>query len=183
MGNQRLLIMYVVREDYEPWEWRMFRKILVPIDTDEPAVAEPAVYFATQLAALTNGAVRIIHVLPVIPLNLQEFLPPQVNADRENAVHSVLLEMAKKANVPMGLFSHTLRTGVVYDEVLAEAKLLGGQPHHCRVAQPIDEHLSLRFKRPENRAPRQLFGNGCAPSRGRARNLLARAADRFVKWL
>jgi hypothetical protein len=57
--------MYVVREDYEPWEWRMFRKILVPIDTDEPTVAEPAVHFATQLAALTNGAVRMIHVLPV----------------------------------------------------------------------------------------------------------------------
>ncbi len=26
LGNQRLLIMYVVREDYEPWEWRMFQK-------------------------------------------------------------------------------------------------------------------------------------------------------------
>ena len=46
----------------------MFRKILVPIDTAEPAVAEPGVYFAAQLAALTNAAVRMVHVLPTMPL-------------------------------------------------------------------------------------------------------------------
>jgi nucleotide-binding universal stress UspA family protein len=61
----------------------MFRKILVPIDTAEPAVAEPGVYFAAQLAALTNAAVRMVHVLPTIPLNLLELLPPHVSADRE----------------------------------------------------------------------------------------------------
>ena len=103
----------------------MYRKILIPIDTDEPAVAEPGVYFAAQLAALTNGAVRLIHVIPAIPLSFREFLPPHVSADRENAAHSTLLEMAKKANVPMGLFSHTLRTGAVSDEVLTEAEIWG----------------------------------------------------------
>jgi nucleotide-binding universal stress UspA family protein len=103
----------------------MFRKILIPIDTAESAIAEPGVYFAAQLATLTNGAVRMIHILPAIPLSFQEFLPPHVIADRESAAHSVLLEMAKKANVPMGLFSHALRTGTVSDEVLAEAEVWG----------------------------------------------------------
>ncbi len=103
----------------------MFRKILVPIDTAEPAVAEPGVYFAAQLAALTNAAVRMIHVLPAMPLNLQEFLPPHVIADRENAARATLLEMAKAANVPTGYFSHTLRTGAASDEVLAEAEFWG----------------------------------------------------------
>jgi nucleotide-binding universal stress UspA family protein len=103
----------------------MFRKILVPIDTADPAVAEPGVYFAAQLAALTNAAVRMVHVLPTIPLNLLELLPPHVSADRENAARDTLLEMAKKADVPMGYFSHTLRTGAVSDEVLAEARFWG----------------------------------------------------------
>lgn len=103
----------------------MFRKILVPIDVAEPAIAEPGVHLAAQLAALTNGAVRMIHVLSTAPLNLQEFLPAHVSADRENAARAVMLEMAKKANVPMGLFSQTLRTGAASDEVLAEAKVWG----------------------------------------------------------
>jgi nucleotide-binding universal stress UspA family protein len=103
----------------------MFRNILVPIDIAEPAIAEPGVYFAAQLAALTNAAVRMMHVLPTIPLNLDKFLPTHVSADRESAARSRLLEMAKNANVPMGYFSHTLRTGAAPDEVLAEATLWG----------------------------------------------------------
>jgi hypothetical protein len=45
----------------------MFRKILVPIDTSETSVAEFAVFLAAQFAALTDGAVRMIHVFPKIP--------------------------------------------------------------------------------------------------------------------
>jgi len=67
----------------------------------------------------------MIHVLPAIPLNLDELLPPQVSADRENAALTALLEIAKKANVPMENFSHTVRTGAASDEVLAEAKYWG----------------------------------------------------------
>ena len=103
----------------------MFRKILVPIDTDEPSIAEPSVYLAAQLAALTNAAVRMVHVVPAIPVGFEEFLPSHVSADGESAARSKLLEMAKKANVPTGYFSHTLRTGVVSDEVLAEAGFWG----------------------------------------------------------
>ena len=83
----------------------MFRKILIPIDTAEPAVAEPGVYFGAQLAALTNAAVRMVHILSVVPLNLQAFLPSHLSANRESSARSVLLDLAKKADVPMGLFS------------------------------------------------------------------------------
>jgi nucleotide-binding universal stress UspA family protein len=100
----------------------MFRKILVPVDTADPAVGEPAVYFAAQLASLTNAWVRMLHVLSPIPFHLDEILPSHVKADREKDARAVLLDMAKKANVPMGRFSHALRTGAVADEVLAEAE-------------------------------------------------------------
>ena len=103
----------------------MFRKILVPIDTAEPAIAEPAIYFAAQLAALSNAAVRLIHVLPTMPAYLRDLLPANVAADREGADRAMLQELAKKANVPMDLFSITLRTGAVADEVLAEADFWG----------------------------------------------------------
>jgi nucleotide-binding universal stress UspA family protein len=103
----------------------MFRTILVPIDTAETSVAEFAVYLAAQFAALTDGAVRMIHVFPEIPHSFRAFLPPHISAERENTAGSQLQEMAVKANVPAGRFSYTTRTGVVYHEVLAEAEAWG----------------------------------------------------------
>jgi nucleotide-binding universal stress UspA family protein len=100
----------------------MFRKILVPIDTADPTAAEFGVFLAAQFAALADGAVRMIHVLPEIPFSFQSFLPQHISVDREKAADSQLQEMAKKANVPAERFSHTTRTGVVYHEVLAEAE-------------------------------------------------------------
>ncbi len=99
----------------------MFKKILVPIDTAEPGVAEPGVFFAAQLAALTHAAVRMLHVLAPLPLHFEELLPPRIRTDRESAARATLLDMAKKANVPTDLFSHTIRTGAIADEVLSEA--------------------------------------------------------------
>lgn len=101
---------------------QVFRKILVPIDTAEPGVAEPAVFLAAQLTALSGGAVRMIHVLPQIPYGFQEFLPTSVIADREKAIGSQFQDLAKQANIPTQHFSYTVRSGTVYDEVLSEAE-------------------------------------------------------------
>lgn len=103
----------------------MFKNVLVPIDTDESDVAVPGVQFAAQLAALTNGAVRMIHVLPPAPWRVQEILPAQLQVDREGVALKKMKEMAKKANVPTDNFSATVRSGSVYDEVLAEAETWG----------------------------------------------------------
>jgi len=103
----------------------MFKNILVPIDADESDVAEPGVQFAAQLAALANGAVRMIHVLPRAPWRLQEFLPAQLEVDREEAAREKMKELAQKANMPMGYFSVVVRFGSVYDEVLSEAEAWG----------------------------------------------------------
>jgi nucleotide-binding universal stress UspA family protein len=103
----------------------MFRKILVPIDAAEPALAELGVFLAAQLTALSDGAVRMIHVFPEIPYSFQEFLPPRISVERENAVSSLFQDLAKKANIPAGRFSYILRTGSPYDEVLTEAEEWG----------------------------------------------------------
>lgn len=99
----------------------MFKRILVPIDTAEPALAEPGVFFAAELAALADGAVRLVYVFPEFPSVFQEFLTPNVLADQENAAELLLQAIVKKANIPDGRASHTLRTGAPYAEVLAEA--------------------------------------------------------------
>jgi nucleotide-binding universal stress UspA family protein len=105
-----------------PEQPQVFRKILVPIDTAEPAVAEQGVFLAAQLAALTGAAVRMVHVLHQIPYSFKEFLPPRVIADRESAVACQFQDMARQANIPTERFSYAVRSGVVYDEVLSEAE-------------------------------------------------------------
>ena len=95
----------------------MFGKILVPIDTSETSVVNFAVFLAAQFAALTDGAVRMINVLPEIPHSFQVFLPRHISTEREKAAGSQPQGMAEKANAPAGRFSHTTRTGVVYHEV------------------------------------------------------------------
>lgn len=99
----------------------MFRKILVPVDTAEPELSEPGILFAGRLAAMTDGAVRLIYVFPELPSVLQELLAPHVMAEQEKAAETKLLEMLKKSTLPAGRSSHTLRTGAVYAEVLSEA--------------------------------------------------------------
>jgi nucleotide-binding universal stress UspA family protein len=103
----------------------MLQKILVPIDTAEPAVAEPAVIFAARLAALNNAAVRLIHVMPALPSYIEGIVPPDLRVRKESANLVALQDMAKKANVPMDYFSATVRTGAVADEVLQEADFWG----------------------------------------------------------
>jgi hypothetical protein len=63
--------------EHSNWGRRMYRKILVPIDTAESSIAEPGVLFAAQLAALTNGAVRMIHVLSTLPSIEKALLIPR----------------------------------------------------------------------------------------------------------
>lgn len=105
----------------------MFRKILVPIDAEEPKLAELGVFLAAQLTALTDGAVRMMHVLPEIPYSFKEYLPAHIGADRERSVAALFQDLAARANIPAGRFSYILRTGSVYDEVLTEAEEWGAE--------------------------------------------------------
>jgi nucleotide-binding universal stress UspA family protein len=145
---------------------QMFRKILVPIDTAETSVAEFAVFLAAQFAALTDGAVRMISVFPEIPHSFQVFLPPHISAERENAAGPQLQEMAEKANVPAGRFSHTTRTGVVYHEVLAEAEAWGADLIIGGSHSPSMGTYLIRIQRAENCTACQLLGIGRASPKG-----------------
>lgn len=100
----------------------MFTKILVPIDISEPTLAELGIRVAAEFAALAAGQVRIVHVLPNLPYGLGVFQPPDLSTDLGASARSTLRETVSKSDIPAGRSSFTVRNGVPYHEVLAEAR-------------------------------------------------------------
>ena len=60
----------------------MYRRILVPIDLSDVELAKPAIATALMMAKESNGSVRLINVLPVTPVMLAEYVPPDFEAQQ-----------------------------------------------------------------------------------------------------
>jgi len=58
------------------WDGAMYKKILVPIDLADPDLAKPAVATALMMAGPSGGMIRFVNVLPLTPVMLAEYVPP-----------------------------------------------------------------------------------------------------------
>ena len=82
----------------------MFKSILVPLDLADTDLAKPAIGTAATLANTWNGSVRLLNVLPMTPVMLAEYVPPDFDVQqRQSEVDQQLVEEAK-----FGLRSHSL---------------------------------------------------------------------------
>ncbi len=54
----------------------MYRRILVPIDLADVELAKPAIATALMMAKESNGSIRLVNVLPMTPVMLAEYVPP-----------------------------------------------------------------------------------------------------------
>ena len=68
----------------------MYKKILVPIDLADPDLAKPAVATALMMTGPSDGTIRFVNVLPLTPVMLAEYVPP----DFEAAVNADLIVMS-----------------------------------------------------------------------------------------
>lgn len=103
----------------------MFKKILVPIDPNEAEFALSAVTAAANLAAQSNGEVRLIAVMPVMNGYVTEFLPTDFEAGFEKETEAQLQAIGLGAGIAPAKLSTCLRTGSVYHEVIDEATACG----------------------------------------------------------
>jgi nucleotide-binding universal stress UspA family protein len=103
----------------------MFKKILVPVDPNEIAFAEPAVVAAANLAKQSDGEVRLVGVMPVMNGYVSEFLPADFEAGFEKETTERLRALGVESGVDPARLSVTLRSGSVYHEVIDEAKTAG----------------------------------------------------------
>jgi nucleotide-binding universal stress UspA family protein len=103
----------------------MFKQILVPIDLADTDLARPAIETAVALARSSNGKVRLINVLPMTPVMLAEYVPPDFEVQQRKSAEEALAIIAKESGLEPARVSSVVRQGGIYHEVLEEAQAIG----------------------------------------------------------
>jgi universal stress protein G len=103
----------------------MFKQILVPVDLAETELAKPSLDTAVSLARVGNGHLRLLNVLPMTPVMLAEYVPPDFDAQQRQSAEEALTIISRECGLDPSHVSSTVRQGGIYHEVLEEAKAIG----------------------------------------------------------
>jgi nucleotide-binding universal stress UspA family protein len=99
----------------------MFKTILVPVDLAETELAKIAINTACSMARASGGTVRLLNVMPMTPVMLAEYVPPDFEAQQKTASEEALSIIAGECGLD-GKVTSIVRQGGIYHEVLEEAK-------------------------------------------------------------
>lgn len=100
----------------------MYRRILVPIDLADVELSKPALATAVMMAKESNGSIRLINVLPMTPVMLAEYVPPDFEAQQRASAEEAIAIVAKETGLEPGRVSTIVRQGTIDREILDEAK-------------------------------------------------------------
>ena len=100
----------------------MYKRILVPVDLADQNLAKPALDSAVMIAGTSGGEIRLINVLPVTPVMLAEYVPPDFDIQQRKSAEDALSIIAKEVALGAGRVTSVVRQGGIYNEVLEEAK-------------------------------------------------------------
>jgi nucleotide-binding universal stress UspA family protein len=102
----------------------MYKRILVPIDLADVDLARPAIATALMMARESDGLVRLVNVLPMTPVMLAEYVPPDFEAQQRAAAEEAIAIVAKECGLAPDKISAIVRQGGVDREILDEAKAM-----------------------------------------------------------
>jgi nucleotide-binding universal stress UspA family protein len=103
----------------------MYKQILVPIDLGNPSLAKPAVTTAVIMAGISAGAVRLVNVLPLAPVLVAEYVPPDFEVQQRKSAEEALVIIAKESGLDAERVSLSVRKGGIQQEILEEASAIG----------------------------------------------------------
>ena len=99
----------------------MYKHILIPVDLADPELAKPALATAVMMAQLSGGTIRLMNVLPLTPVMLAEYVPPDFEAQQRKSAEEALAIVAKETGLEPARVSSIVRQGGIYQEILEEA--------------------------------------------------------------
>jgi nucleotide-binding universal stress UspA family protein len=102
----------------------MYNRILVPIDLADVELAKPAIATAVVMAKEANGSVRLINVLPMTPVMLAEYVPPDFEAQQRASAEEAIAIVAGETGLAADKVSTVVRQGNIDREILDEAKAM-----------------------------------------------------------
>lgn len=102
----------------------MYHRILVPIDLADVGLAKPAIASALMIAKDGNAVVRLVNVLPMTPVTLSEYVPPDFEAQQRAAAEEAIAIVAGETGLPAGRISTSVRQGTVDREILEAANAM-----------------------------------------------------------
>jgi nucleotide-binding universal stress UspA family protein len=102
----------------------MYKKIVVPVDLADTELAKPAIDTAVAMARSAGGTVRLVNVLPMTPVMLAEYVPPDFDMQQRKSSEEALGIIASECGLEPTHVSWTVRQGGIYHEVLEEAKTI-----------------------------------------------------------
>jgi universal stress protein F len=103
----------------------MYKRILVPIDLADVELAKPAIATAAMMVRESGGAIRLINVLPMTPVMLAEYVPPDFEAQQRAAAEEAIAIVAQETGLGADHVSTVVRQGTIDREILDEAKAMG----------------------------------------------------------
>ncbi len=102
----------------------MYKQILVPVDLADPELAKPAIATAVMMVNQSGGTVRLINIMPLTPVMLAEYVPPDFEAQQRKSAAEALAIVARETGLDAGRISSTVRQGGIYQEILEEANAM-----------------------------------------------------------
>jgi len=102
----------------------MYKQILVPVDLTDPELAKPALATAVMMVAQSGGTIRLINIMPLTPVMLAEYVPPDFEAQQRKSAEEALTIVAKETGIEPARVSSAVRQGGIYQEILEEANAM-----------------------------------------------------------
>ena len=100
----------------------MYTRVLLPIDLTDTTLAKSAIDTALRVVGNSGGEIRFINVLPVTPVMLAEFVPPDFDLQQQRSSEEALATVARETQLDPDRVSWVVRQGGVYQEILDEAQ-------------------------------------------------------------
>src|SRR5262245_42808176 len=88
----------------------MFKRILVPVDLAETELAKVAINTACGMARDSGGTVRLLNVMPMTPVMLAEYVPPDFEAQQKTASEEALAIIASECGLETGRVTSVVRS-------------------------------------------------------------------------
>jgi universal stress protein G len=102
----------------------MYKQILVPVDLADPELAKPALATAVMMVNQSGGTLRLINIMPLTPVMLAEYVPPDFEAQQRKSSEEALAIVAKETGLDPPRVSSVVRQGGIYQEILEEANAM-----------------------------------------------------------